>query len=470
MTATVERTSAAPPEVTREVEQRRTLFVAAAGTFIALMVYTCPLGIMPSIAAGLHAGTGIQTWLLAAVSLGMATTLISAGALGDDYGRKRVLISGAYLLAVASAVCALAPNAAVYLTGALLQGAGASAVMACSLGLIAHTFPEGPQRGHATGMWGAALGGGIGAGPVMGASLEQTLGWHAAFAFSGIAALALALVATPLLIESKADEHKPIDLIGMALLGGGLGAVIGGLVRGRSGWTDVPTLGLIGGGLLLLTAFAAVEARKTAPMLPMTLFRSPRFNATTAAAVGTGLGVISLLSYMSTMSQRGMGDKPIVGGLLMAVWSLGSVTTALLVPKHFTHLSGRMHLAIGLTVTAVGMISLYGVDRDTSPWLMVAGLGLTGIGSGVANAALGREAVASVPHGRGSLGSGANNTARYIGSSIGVSVVATIVADQGSGPDAVMDGWNIAVLVTAAMSLLGAAVVLACRPAQKTEQ
>lgn len=464
MTATVERAFAAPAVVTREAEQRRTLRVAAAGTFIALMVYTCPLGIMPSIAAGVNAGADTQTWLLAAVSLGMAITLISAGALGDDYGRKRVLICGAYLLAIASAVCALAPNPGVYLTGALLQGAGASAIMACSLGLIAHAFPEGPQRAKASGIWGASLGAGIGAGPIMGASFEWAIGWHAAFAFSGIAALLLALVAQPLLVESKADEHKPIDLIGMVLLGCGLGAVIGGLVRGRQGWTDSPTLGLIGGGLVLLALFAVVEARKKAPMLPMTLFRSPRFNAATAAAVGTGLGVISLLSYMSTASQRGMGDAPIVGGLGMGVWALGSVATALFVPRHYMHLPGHVHLAAGLTVTAVGMVSLYGVDQDTNPLLMIAGLGLTGIGSGIANAALGREAVASAPPGRGSLGSGANNTARYIGSSIGVSIVATIVADQGTGPQAVMDGWNIIVLVTAGMSLLGALVVLACKP------
>ncbi|MBA3743923.1 MFS transporter, partial [Sporichthya sp.] len=134
-------------------EQRRTLVVAAIGTFIALCVYTTPLGIMPSIAAGLDAGTGTQTWLLAAVSLGMATTLISAGALGDDYGRKRVLIGGAYVLAIASTVCAVAPNPGVYLAGALAQGAGAAAIMACSLGLIAHAFPMGQPRARATGIW-----------------------------------------------------------------------------------------------------------------------------------------------------------------------------------------------------------------------------------------------------------------------------------------------------------------------------
>ncbi|HUR75860.1 MAG TPA: MFS transporter [Sporichthya sp.] len=465
MTATVERAPATPAVVPRETEQRRTLAVAAAGTFIALVVYTSPLGIMPSIAAGLDAGIGTQTWLLAAVSLGFATTLISAGALGDDYGRKRVLIGGAYLLALASVVCALAPNPGVYLAGALAQGAGGSAVMACSLGLIAHAFPEGPQRSHASGIWGAALGAGIGAGPLLGATLEPTLGWHSAFALSGILALGLAVVAQPLLVESKADEHKAIDLIGMALLGTGVGALIGGLVRGRTGWGEVPTLALIGGGLVLLAVFVVVETRKRGPMLDMTLFRSARFNAVTLAAFGTGLGVISLLSYLSTMSQRGMGDEPIVGAALMGTWSAASVVTALFVPRHFTHFAGRAHLAGGLALTAVGLISLFGVDPTTSPWLLVAGMALTGIGSGIANAALGREAVAAVPHGRGSLGSGANNTARYIGSSIGVSIVATIVADQGTGPAAVMDGWNIAVLLTAGMSLLGALAVFACRPA-----
>ncbi|GAA0603297.1 MFS transporter [Sporichthya brevicatena] len=464
VTTAVERVLAAPVAVPREVEQRRTLAVAVAGTFLALVVYTVPLGIMPSIAAGLDAGTGTQTWLLAAVSLGMATTLISAGALGDDYGRKRVLIGGAYVLAVASAVCAFAPNPGVYLAGALAQGAGGSAIMACSLGLIAHAFPEGPQRARASGIWGAALGAGIGSGPLLGATFDSTIGWHAAFAFSGVLALVLAVAAGPLLVESKAEEHKPIDLPGMALLGLGVGALIGGLVRGRSGWGDPPTLLLIGGGLVLLALFVLVEIRQRAPMLPMGLFRNPRFQAVTTAAVTTGLGVISLLSYLCTMSQRGMGDEPIVGAALIAVWAAASIATALLVPRHFAAYSGRAHLAGGLVVTGVGMISLYGVDAGTNPWLMVAGLALAGIGSGIANSALGREAVTAVPHGRGSLGSGANNTARYVGSSVGVSIVATIVAAQGDGADAIMDGWNVVVLVTTALTFLGAAAVLACRP------
>lgn len=457
-------TAVLAPTVGPSQEQRRTLVVAAAGTLLALSVYTIPLAMMPSIAASTGAGPGEQTWLLAAISLGMATTLISAGALGDDYGRKRVLIGGAYVLAIASAICAVAPNPGVYLIGALAQGVGGAAILACSLGLIAHTFPEGPARGRATGIWSAALGAGIGLGPVAAATLEPVAGWHAAFALCGAFAVVLAVFAQVLLVESRAADHNPIDLAGMVLLGSGVGSLIGGLVRGRSGWTDPPTLALLGAAAVLLAAFTVVEARKRAPMLDLSLFRSPRFVAVTVAAVGTGLGVIAALSYLPTVAQRGLGDKPIVGAALIAVWSAASVATALTVPGRLLQFTGRQHLAGGLIVVALGLGTLWGVETTTNPLTLVAGLALAGIGSGVANAAIGREAVAAVPHGRGSLGSGANQTARYLGSSIGVSIVATIVAAQGAGPQAVIDGWNVAILFTAVMSLLGALAVLACRP------
>ncbi len=464
MTATVERALQAPASVSAETEQRRTLAIAAAGTLLALCVYTIPLALMPSIAAGTGAGSGAQTWLLAAVSLGMATTLMCAGALGDDYGRKRVLIGGAYVLAVASVICALAPNPGVFLIGALAQGVGGAAILACSLGLIAHAFPEGPARGRATGVWSAALGAGIGLGPLVAAALEPVGGWQAAFAVSCFFSLVLAAFAHALLVESRAADHNPIDLAGMLLLGAGLGALIGGLVRGRSGWVDPPTLTLLGAAAVLLAAFTVVEARQQAPMLDLSLFRSPRFVAVTVAAVGTGLGVIAALSYLPTMAQRGLGDSPIVGAALVAVWAAASVATALTVPARLPEFTGRQHLAGGLLVVSLGLVTLWGVDTSTNPLTLVAGLALAGLGSGVANAALGREAVASVPHGRGSLGSGANQTARYVASSIGVSIVATIVAAQGTGAQAVIDGWNIAILVTAALSLLGAVAVLACRP------
>ncbi|MGQ0625479.1 MAG: MFS transporter [Sporichthyaceae bacterium] len=445
-------------------EQRRTLAIAVAAMFIVLIVYTLALSIMPAIAAGIGAGTGAQTWMLAAVSLGMATTLLPAGALGDDFGRRRVLVGGAVLLALASATCALAGNPTVFLIGALGQGVGSAAMMACSLGLIAHAFPIGPARRRATGIWGASLGSGIGVGPWMAAGLEPVAGWQAAFVVTAALALLVGGCALALIPESTSPDPQPVDPAGMVLLGAAIAAFIGALVRGRSGWADPATLGLLGGSLILLALFTLVESRKRAPMLDLSLFRSPRFVAATLASASMGLGMISILSYVPITVQRGLGAHALVGAALFTVWAAASLGTSLMVSRFLPNVSGRDQLVAGNLVVALALWSLWGLNPGSAACTLVAGLAMSGIGSGIANAAIGGEAVAAVPAGRGSMGSGANITARYVGSTIGVSVVATIVAAHGAGAQAVTDGWNVAVLVAGSMSLLGALSVALLSP------
>ncbi|MGQ0632390.1 MAG: MFS transporter [Sporichthyaceae bacterium] len=445
-------------------EQRRTLAVAVAAMFVVLVVYCLPLSILPAISDGLGAGSGAQTWLLAAVSLGMATTLLPAGALGDDFGRRRVMVGGAVLLAVASIVCALAPNPAVFLVGALGQGVGSAAMMACSLGLIAHAFPIGPARRRATGIWGASLGSGIGVGPWMAAGLEPVAGWQAAFGLAAVFALVVAVLARTLLPESRSPNPQPVDPAGMLLLGAAIGALIGGMVRGRSGWGEAPTLALLGGSVVLLALFALVESRQRAPMLDLALFRSPRFVSATLASASMGLGMIAVLSYISTAVQRGLGAGALAGAALLTVWAIASLVTSLMVARFLPNVSARDQLVVGNVVVAVALWSMWGLETGSSAMTLAAGMALSGIGSGIANAAIGGEAVAAVPAGRGSMGSGANITARYIGSTIGVSVVAPIVATHGAGAQAVTAGWNVAVLVAGSMALLGALSVALLSP------
>ncbi|HUR75861.1 MAG TPA: MFS transporter [Sporichthya sp.] len=438
--------------------------MAVAGNLVVLIVYCLPLSILPAISEGVGAGPDTQTWLLASVSLGMATTLLPAGALGDDYGRRRVFVAGAVLLALASLVCAVAHSPGLFLAGALAQGVGSAAVMACSLGLIVHAYPEGPARSGATGIWGASLASGIGIGPWMAAGLEPVAGWEASFFLAAAFAAVLAGVAQRLLVESRAPDHKPVDPIGMVLLGSAVGALIGGMVRGRSGWSDPPTVALLCAAGVLTVLFALFEARHKAPMLPLSLFRSRRFLAATLASSAMGLGMITVLSYVSTAVQRGLGADALAGAGLVTCWSVASVSTSLGVSRFLRGQDGRHQLAFGQLVIGIGLLSMWGLDTGSPAWTLTAGFVLSGIGAGIANAAIGGEAVAAVPAGRGSLASGANITARYIGSSIGVAIFATIVAGHGTGPGGVTAGWNLAILVTAGFSLLGALAVLACRP------
>src|SRR5215212_4983312 len=140
---------------TRRPERGPTLAVAAAGTLLVLVAFTTPLTTLSGTAAGLGAGPGAQAWVLSSMNVGTAAALMSSGAIGDDYGRRRTFLAGALVLAGASALCALAPNALVLVLARVLQGLGGAAVLACGLGLIGHAFPEGQARVRATGVWGA---------------------------------------------------------------------------------------------------------------------------------------------------------------------------------------------------------------------------------------------------------------------------------------------------------------------------
>jgi len=220
-------------------------------------------------------------------------------------------------------------------------------------------------------------------------------------------------------------------------------------------------LALAVGAVVLLGAFVQVERRTAAPMLDLGLFRHPPFVAATVAALATGGGIIALLSYLSGFVGLALHVPALGAAGLMLLWSVTSVVTALLARRIPARVSGRTQLAAGLLGVAVGQLGLWHLGPGDGWQRFVPGLLVAGVASGVLNAALGREAVASVPPGRGSVGSGANNTARYVGSALGVTVVSVIAA--AATPQGLVDGWNRAVLLTAAVSLVGALVVLAAR-------
>ncbi|GLZ45655.1 MFS transporter [Actinomycetospora sp. NBRC 106375] len=446
---------------------RATLTVAAAATFLALVVFTTPLATLPSTAGALGAGPEAQAWILSSMSIGLGVALLSVGALGDDLGRRRVLVLGAVVLAASSVLGALASNALVLVVARILQGIGAAALVACSQGLLGHAFPAGTHEARtASGIWGASLAAGIAVGPFLASGLDRVVGWTGAYWVAAVASVVLALATQRLVAESRAAEPRPLDLPGVIVLAAGLAALLAGLTEGRSGFGRPGVLALLAAGVVLLVVFVVVERRRAAPMLDMALFATPAFVAATVGALATGLGIIASSSFLSTVVERGLGSTALVGATLLFAWSGTSVVTALLARRLPAAWSGRLLLAGGLLVIAAGQLLLLGLEPGDSPATLAPGLALAGAATGVVNAALGREAVASVPPGRGAMGGGANNTARYVGSAIGVTVVAVVATrpSLGTGPAALVAGWNDAVPIAVAFSLVGAVAVAACRP------
>lgn len=442
----------------------RILTVASAGPLLVLLAFSTPLTTLVSTADALSANMGDQAWILSAMSVGAAAGLLSSGALGDDYGRRRIFCLGALLLALASALGGVATTAWVLIVGRILQGLGGAAIIACSLGLLSHCFPAGPARGRATSIWAAALGSGVALGPLLAAALNQWGGWQLSYWLTAMCALLLAMAGRWGLPEFRAAQPRKVDMAGTVLLGLGLTLLLAGLIEGRSGWHQPLVLVLIASGLALLLGFVIAERVQSSPMLDLSLFRRADFLGTTLAAFAAGAGVLSLVSYVPTLLMRFDHISALEASTVILAWSATSAVTAFGARWLTPWLTPHAQQWVGLFGVALAQLGLYGIGPDSSVLHAVLALLLAGMANGVLNAALGYQAVASVPPERAAMGSGANNTARYLGSAIGLAIVAVLISHPDNTPDptvTITHGWNQAVLITVLFSLLGAIAVIA---------
>ncbi|WP_190222135.1 MFS transporter [Streptomyces hydrogenans] len=466
------------------------------------MNYTAPMLTLPATAEAFGTPSSAQAWLLNGTPLGLAALLLVAGALADAHGRRRVFLLGTLALGVTTALGAFAGTTALFTAARIAQGAASAAILAGSLGLLADAYPSGRDRIRATGVWGASVSAGIALGPLLAAVLSLA-DWRLAYLALGAATLATAVTGARTLTpprtgdgggpastptgnggdpapspgrtagtpapspERTAGTPAPSpagraggggrpDLAGATTLALALGALLTALTLGRDGWLR-PAVGvLLLASAVLLALFVAVERRRKDPMIDLGLLRRPAFRASTVGALFTGLAVIGLFSVLPSLLMRGQGVAPLAAAGLFVLWSGTSFVVALQARRLAGRISAPYQLALGFVLSAAGVLPLLGtVDAPAVPWpRLMAGLVVAGAGSGLLNAALPRLAVDSVPPERAAMGSGANNTARYIGSAAGVALMLALSATD---PDT-------AFAASAALALAGAALTVAGSP------
>jgi hypothetical protein len=318
---------------------------------------------------------------------------------------------------------------------------------------------------NATAAWGASVGAGTGLGGVLTVLLDPGTGWRTTYLVTAVLALVLAGTTRMVLPDLGTRTRRRVDVIGPVLLVAALSLVLVGLVGTRSGLGTPAVVGFLVLGAVLLAAFVLVEGRLAEPLVDLALFRVPGFVAASLGALVTGAAVVGLMSFLATVLQRALGESLLAVTVLVLVWSGISTVTALAV-RWIPAVEGRLLLALGLAVSAVGLAGLAVLGPDGSGLRVLPGLVVLGVGYGAANAALGREAVAHVPAARAAMGSGANNTARYVGAAVGVTLVVLIsVAGAPAGtPAGLTAGWNTAALAGAALAAVGAVAVVLIRP------
>jgi Na+/melibiose symporter-like transporter len=215
---------------------------------------------------------------------------------------------------------------------------------------------------------------------------------------------------------------------------------------------------------LALAGFVVVERRTRDPLIEPELLRHRGFRAAAIGSLTVGAGITAMASFVPTLVQVGLGAGLWTVAVLVIAWSGTGVATSVLLTRVRRSVEGPAIITVLLIVVALGQLLGYGLGAGSSPWRLVPSMVIAGVATGLLNALLGREAVASVGADRAAMGSGANNTARYLGAAVGITLFVVIATHVG---DNLIAGWNAAVLVSAALTLVGAgAVVLAGKPAR----
>ncbi|WP_046730583.1 MFS transporter [Streptomyces humi] len=446
-------TDPAPPP-----SARATLALTSAATAVALMTYTAPVVTLRETAAALHTPLSAQAWLLNGTPLGLAALLLVAGSLADDYGRRRVFVAGTLALGLTTALGGLTTSTWAFTLARVAQGAASAAILASSLGLLVAAFPTPRGRLHATGVWGAFVSGGIALGPLVAGAMPN---WRVAYAVLGAAALLVAALSVRSPAESRSPRGGRPDIAGALAFGLALVSLVAALTLGRDGWLR-PEVGLLlAATVVLLALFTVIERRfAPTPMIDLALFRTPRFLSSSLAGLVTGLTVIGLFSFLPALLQQTLGMSAMDTAWLFLLWSGLSFAVALQAKRLAGRVAPRRQLAAGFLLHAGGALAMLGA-LDAGSWpRLLPGLVLGGAGSGLLNAALPLLAVESVPAARAAMGSGAQQTFRYIGSCAGVALTIAIATSTGGG---LAHGADVAMVVSAGVAALGAAGVIALR-------
>src|SRR2546428_7336533 len=428
-------------------------------TLDALVVVTA----LPAIHREFGADLAQLEWTINAFTLSFAAGITTAAALGDRFGRRRIFVLGLGLFTVASAACAIAPDAALLVAARAVQGLGAAMVMPLSLTILVAAFPP-QRRGAIIGIWGALGGLGVAAGPLVGGAVTQGLDWHWIF-WINVPIGVVALVLSRLRLADTRGPATRLDLVAAALVAGGATGIVWGLIRaGEIGWGALEVVATLAAGLALLAAFIAWEARATESILPLRLFRSRAFSASIAAAFLLSGSVFSAAFLVAQFFQIGLGYSPLESGLRFLPWTATPLFIAPIGGALSDRVGRRPVLFVGLTLQAIGLAWLAATASiETGYGLMIPPLVLAGVGISLALPVAPAAVLGSVAPSDVGKASGVNSTMQRFGSAFAIAVASAVFAANGQlGTAAAFTaGFRPALTVVAALSLLGAFAALA---------
>jgi EmrB/QacA subfamily drug resistance transporter len=441
--------------------------------FMVLLDATIVLVALPSIQADIgFSEQGLQ-WVLSAYALSFGGLLLLGGRAADLLGRRRLFIAGVGLFTVASLMCGLAWSPAALLAARVVQGIGAAIMTPTALSIISTTFPDGSERNKALGIWGGLGGIGATAAWLIGGPLVDGPGWEWIFFINiplGLAALALSPV---LLRESRAAlERRSYDPAGALTITGALVLLVYALVEAPDlGWGDTQTILLFVGSAALLAAFALIESRHRAPLLPLGFLRSRTLVAANATMLLVGAVAVGMPFILTLYAQQVLGYSALEFGAGSVVLAVAVTVGAIVAQSAVLKAGFRPLAATGTALMGVGSLLLTQVSVGGSYFADIFfGLLVVGPGIGLAFVTATVAALADVAEHESGLASGLNNTALQIGGALGVAIVTTVAVSRSddylatnadaSPLVALTEGFQSAFLACVVLAAIGVALAL----------
>jgi EmrB/QacA subfamily drug resistance transporter len=387
---------------------------------------------LPSIQRGLHATTSSLEWTVNAYTLTFAVTLVTAGRLGDIFGRRRMFLFGVAVFGASSFLIGLAQSDIWLIAFRAVQGIGSGFMMPATLSIITNTF-DAHERGRAIGTWAGVSAMALAIGPVVGGFLVQEVSWQSIF-FLNVPVAALAIAVTLLAARESRDETavREVDVPGVISLTVALAALVLGLVQSNEwGWGSARVLGLFALALVAIVAFVAIERGRRAPMVDFDFFRSRSFFGANVVAFIVSFAMLAMFFFLALYMQDILHYSPLQAGVRFLPSTAMIMVIAPIAGRLADRIGPRVLMTGGLIAVSLALFWMTGITTHSGYGFLLVSFLLMGLGMGCVMSPMSTAAMNAVDRTKAGVASGVLSMTRMVGGTFGVAVMGAIIATLG---------------------------------------
>jgi EmrB/QacA subfamily drug resistance transporter len=388
---------------------------------------------LPSIQRDLHASISGLEWTVNAYTLAIAVLLVTAGRLGDLFGRVRMFLFGVVVFTAASAAIGFSPDQTWLVAGRAIQGIGAAFMMPGTLSIISNAFPP-HERGKAIGTWAGVSAMALAIGPVVGGFLVEHVSWQSIF-FLNVPIGVIAVFVTLFAAHESRDEtvERSVDIPGVATITVGLAALVLALVESNHwGWGSAAVLSLLVTAVIGLVGFVLVERHGRAPMVDFTFFRSRQFLGANVVAFIVSFSMLATFFFLALYMQNIQGYSPLSTGVRFLPSTVMLIALGPIAGRLVDRVGSRSLMVTGLVLVSISLLVQSFVDLHTSYAYILVAFVLMGLGMGMTMSPMSTAAMNSVEASKAGVASGILSMSRMVGGTFGVAALGALVSTIGS--------------------------------------